>query len=39
LARIFGNIADRFAWRQASAVLAAIPVFRELDSTRYEIIT
>jgi hypothetical protein len=38
-ARIVGNIADRFAWRQASAVLAAIPVFHESESTRYEIIT
>ena len=34
LARIVGNTADRFAWRQASAVLAAIPVFRESESTR-----
>jgi hypothetical protein len=39
LDRIFGNIADRFAWRQASSVLAAIPFFHESESTRYEIIT
>jgi hypothetical protein len=39
LASIVGNIADRFAWRQACAVLAAIPFFHESESTRYEIIT